>query len=136
MPNRNWRFKTTKHSARKKLILANDNIFRQIIRLRDKVCQKTFKSTNLQVAHYWTRGNLRARWDLDNACLLNAAAHIWWAHSHPEQFKVFWIRRLGQQRFDELELRARYVAPVKEFDLQMINLKLKELLVVLKQYKK
>jgi len=128
MPNRQWRFKKTKYSTRKKLILANDNLFRQIIRIRDKACQKTGKTTNLQVAHFWTRGNLRARWDLDNSCLLNAAVHIWWAHSRPEQFREFWIRRLGQKKFDELELRARYVFPVKEFDLQIIKLELKKLL--------
>lgn len=111
---------------RKKLIKGNDDLFRVIIRLRDKVCQKTRRSTNVQVCHYWTRGNLRVRWDLDNACLLNGAQHIWWAHAHPEQFKEFWIRRLGQKRFDELELRARYVSPVKEFDLLCIHENLKK----------
>ena len=55
---------------RQKLIKANDDLFREIIRLRDKVCQKSGRDTNLQVCHFYTRGNLRVRWDLDNACLL------------------------------------------------------------------
>ena len=111
----------TKSSARKKLILENDRLFREIIRARDKVCQKTFKAVNLQVAHYWTRKILRTRWDLSNACLLNGGAHIHWAHVRPDQFKEFWIRRIGQREFDLLEIRARYVAPVKMEDLKMIN---------------
>ncbi len=106
-------------SGRQKLILANDNLFREIIRIRDKFYQRP--EPNLQVAHYWTRGNLRVRWDEDNAMLLTASRHIWWAHVHPEQFKEFWIKRLGQQRFDALELRARYVYPMKTFDLICIN---------------
>jgi len=64
------RIKKTKYSVRKKLILANDNLFRQIIRIRDRVCQKTGKTTNLQVAHFWRRNILRTRWNMDNACLL------------------------------------------------------------------
>ena len=118
----------TKKLTRQTLIKANDDLFRAIIRLRDKVCQKTFKSTNLQVAHYWTRGNLRTRWDYDNACLLNGGVHYYWAHVHPEQFREFWIKRLGQKKFDELEIKARYVAPVKEIDLVYKKQELTELL--------
>ena len=111
---------------RQKLIEANDDLFREIIRVRDKVCQKTGKTDNLQVSHYWTRGNLRVRWDLDNACLLNAGVHYYWAHVHREQFKEFWIKRIGQKRFDILGLKARYVAPVKEFDLFCMHADLKK----------
>lgn len=113
---------------RQKLIKANDDLFRKIIRLRDKVCQVTGKKENVQVAHFYTRGNLRMRWDLDNACLLNAGKHIWWAHTNPEQFKEFWIKRLGERRFDILNLKARYVAPVKEFNLICVHKELTEIL--------
>jgi len=114
---------------RQKLIRSCDDLFRKIIRLRDKgLCQVTFKSENVQVAHYWTRGNKRVRWDLDNACLLNAAKHIWWAHANPRQFEEFWRKRLGQEKFEALELRARYVAPIKDFDLVCIRQELQSLL--------
>jgi hypothetical protein len=72
------------------------------------------------------------RWDEDNACLLNAGKHIFWAHVERKQFEEFWIRRLGQEKFDALEIRARYVAPVKEFDLVMIKELLKKRLEELK----
>jgi len=122
--------KPAKHNKtnRQKLIKSNDDLFRQIIRIRDKVCQAGGGRENLQVVHYWTRGNKRVRWDLDNACLLNAGKHIYWAHVHHDQFKEFWIKRLGKEKFEALELRARYVAPVKEFDLIIINQELKKIL--------
>jgi beta-mannanase len=122
-------------SNRQKLIKACDDLFRQIIRLRDKVCQVTGRKEKAQVAHFYTRGNLRVRWDEDNACLLNAAKHIWWAHANPEQFKEFWIKRIGERRFDVLTLKARYVAPVKEFDLICIREQLKKRLEELKNGK-
>ena len=121
MPHRNWRFKTSKYSVRKKLILANDSLFRQIIRARDKVCQISGRNTNLQVCHYWTRSNMKVRWTEENAVLLNGGIHIFWAHKNPDKFKEWFVKRLGQKKFDELELKARYVAPVKELDLLLIN---------------
>lgn len=120
-------------TARQKLILENDKLFREIIRARDKVCQRKGFTTNLQVAHFWRRNILRTRWDMDNACLLNAGIHKWWAHANPQDFRVFWLKRLGQERFDKLELRARYAAPVKEFDLICINKNLQETLASLKK---
>jgi hypothetical protein len=115
-------------SRRQRLITANDDLFRKIIRLRDHVCQKTGRAGNLQVAHFWTRGNLRVRWDLDNACLLNAGVHKFWAHVHRKQFEVFWQQRLGKEKFGALEIRARYAAPVSEFALVCINEELKKML--------
>lgn len=111
---------------RQKLILANDALFRQIIHLRDKVCQKTGKTDNLQVAHYWRRNILRTRWDLDNACLLGAGVHLFWAHSAHQDFQEWWRKRLGKKKYEALELKARYVAPVKEYDLLLIHYDLKK----------
>lgn len=108
-------------TERQKLVKANDDLFRQIIRFRDKVCQKTGRTENLQVCHFYTRGNLRVRWDEDNACLLQGGIHIFWAHKNPQEFREFWIKRLGKEKFEALELKAHYVAPVKTQDLYFIN---------------
>lgn len=118
-------------SERQKLIKACDDLFRQIIRIRDGFYKRN--EENLQVAHFWTRGNLRVRWDLDNAMLLTASRHIWWAHVHPKQFEEFWRKRLGKEKFEALEIRARYVAPVKTFDLICIKEQLTKLLSELKE---
>ena len=118
-------------TARQQLIKANDDLFRILIRARDKVCQKTGKVVNLQVAHFWRRNILRTRWDPDNACLLQGGTHLYWAHSNFQDFTVFWLKRLGQERFDRLELKARYVAPMKEFDLLLIHNDLKKQVLAL-----
>ena len=122
-----------KTNTRKKLILANDKLFREIIQIRDKVCQKTGRTTNPQVCHFYTRSNLRVRWIEDNACLLNGGTHLFWAHKNPTQFREFWIKRLGQKKFDELEILARYIAPVKELDLLLRNYDLKRRLKSLRE---
>jgi len=115
------RAKKKEKTERQKIIQANDDLFRKIIHLRDKVCQKSGRSENLQVAHFWTRGNLRVRWDLDNACLLQGGIHYFWAHVKPQEFREFWIKRLGQERFDKLEIKARYVAPIKLYSLYLTH---------------
>lgn len=129
-------FRRAKKSERQKLIAANDRLFREIIRIRDRVCQKTGKTTNLQVCHFYTRSILRVRWLGDNACLLNGGIHLFWGHKNPQEFREFWLRRLGQKKFDELELRAKYVAPVHEIDLRFINFGLTNQLEELKKRRK
>lgn len=112
-------------SERKKIIDKCDSVFREIIRLRDKVCQRTGKSTNLQVAHYFTRSNMRTRWDEANACLLNAGTHLYWAHKNHEEFRDFWIERIGQEEFERLKLRTRVRGTIYTSDLEVILIGLK-----------
>jgi len=100
-----------------------------IVRNRDKVCQRTGKTKNLQVAHWKTRGNLSLRWDLDNVVLLNAGKHIWWAHTKPEEFKEFMIKRLGLEKAEQLDLKARYrPSPIRLSDLVLIKIYLEQVL--------
>ena len=116
-----------KKSPRQLIIKANDDIFRTLIHARDKeTCQKTGRTgVALDVAHFWRRNLLRTRWDLDNACLLQKGTHLFWAHSHFQDFQAFWLKRLGKERYDKLELKARYAAPVKMQDLLAMNYYLK-----------
>lgn len=112
-------------SDRSIIIKANDDIARKICHLRDIYCQKSGKTTRLQWCHYYSRSHLRVRWDEDNYCLLNSGIHIFWAHKEPDQFKEFWIRRIGQERFEKLSLKKSYAAPVKNQDLLLWNYELK-----------
>jgi hypothetical protein len=118
-------------SQRQLIILANDNLFREIIRARDKVCQKTGMIHNLQVCHYFSRSNLRTRWEELNGVLINGGSHIFWCHKYPDKFREWYINRLGQEKFEALELMARYSAPVKTEFLLFMNYKLKERLKAL-----
>ena len=95
----------------KKEITKLDSIFRDKIRARDKVCQ-CFGSTqrcggSLQVAHFITRSNKQVRWCMDNAALLCAGHHIFWAHKNPLDFQEFVFKRLGENRYTLLKLAAR-----------------------------
>lgn len=94
-------------SDRNRLIKELDDIFRQIIRTRDKVCQRTGKDYDLQVAHYITRSHKRLRWEEDNAVLLNKGIHYYWAHVKYQEFRAFMIGRIGQEKVDYLELAAK-----------------------------
>ena len=69
----------------------------------------TGKETGVQVAHFFTRKNLHTRWDVDNACLLSAGKHLYFAHVEHEKFRDWYIKRIGQDRFDALKMRANYV---------------------------
>ena len=91
-----------------------------------RLCQKTGKTEDLQVAHFWRRNILRTRWELDNACLLQKGIHLFWAHSHFQEFTAFWLQRLGQEKYLALELKARYVGLVSKDFLVFTNYDLKE----------
>jgi len=112
--------------SRSNLIKDCDDLFRQIIKLRDKVCQKTGNTNNLQVCHYYTRGNLRLRWDFDNTCLLNAGVHKWWAHVHIEEFRDWWKERLGEDKFQQLIIRGRCKGSLKTHEIKAIKIWLKQ----------
>lgn len=116
----------SKKSERRQLIEACDALIRKIVLLRDKVCQRTGRSKNLQVAHFYSRRNLRVRFDLDNVCLLSGGAHIYWGHQNPQEFCEWWQKRLGPERFERLKLKARYVCPVKTWQLELLKLDLQQ----------
>ena len=118
-------------SERQKLIKANDDLARKICHLRDKVCQATGKTENLQWCHFYTRSKLSVRWEEDNYCLLNGGTHNFWAHKYPTKFKEFWIKRIGQERFDRLTLRFNHTTSISNFALFCTNKLLQERLAEL-----
>lgn len=101
----------------KKLKLANqkptkktlDDLAREVVRARDKVCRRTGKTDNLQVCHVFSRSNKAVRWDLDNLFLLTAGEHLFWAHKNPVEFTEWVIKQLGEERYQALRMRAAVV---------------------------
>ena len=110
---------------RKELIQQNDDLFREIIRLRDKVCQRSHVGRNVDVAHFFTRKNLTTRWDFDNACLLRKGIHRYWAHVYRVEFRTFWINRIGPDRFEQLEIKTRCRGHIPTCNLALIRDELK-----------
>ncbi len=118
--------KIPKRWNRKELIKQNDDLFREIIRKRDKVCQRTSVGRNVDVAHFFTRQNLTTRWSGENACLLRKGIHRFWAHSKPHEFKDFWIKRIGREAFNMLEIKTRCKGHIPTCNLALIRDELKQ----------
>ena len=121
-------------TERQILIKQLDDIVRQIVRLRDKVCQKTGKTDDLQCAHMISRKNHHLRWNLDNVVLLQKGTHYFWAHVKYSQFRDFMIQRIGLEKVEWLEMQDRiYCKPIYTSDLKALRL---DLLDKLEYYKK
>jgi hypothetical protein len=113
-------------SSKAVLIKQCDDIFREIIRRRDKVCQRTWVDRNLQVAHFISRENKHLRWTKDNAVLLNGGVHKFWAHKNHSEFRDFMISRIGEEKVKKFEMMDKvHCRPLYECEIRLIR---KELL--------
>ena len=78
----------------------------------------------LQCSHYITRGNRATKWDPDNCAGLCGACHLYF-QGHPREHTEFMIARLGEERFERLNMRSQ---GVKHVDMAAVRLYLKQLL--------
>jgi len=125
-------------TERQKLIKANDDLFREIIRIRDNwTCQRTgikLNKNNADCAHLFSRDYKRIRWDESNACLLRKGIHKNWAHVKYEEFRDWFIQRIGQDEFNRLKLRSRVRGTIYTHELKVIKMGLQMRLKRLKFY--
>ena len=90
---------------------AADIRFSKMIRERDAyTCQRCHKylgpSPGLHAAHMFSRRIKATRFDQDNACALCYGCHQY-LDSHPNEKLTFFRDRLGDEKFDALEARAK-----------------------------
>lgn len=78
----------------------------------------------LHCSHYWGRGNRGTRFDPDNAAALCYGCHRYFT-ANPQAHGEWFIKRLGDKKFDALGIRARTPTKVDE---KLICLGLKEML--------
>ena len=84
-----------------------DVVFSELIKYRDGWrCVETKARHNLQTAHVISRSYLATRWNMDNAVTLTAGRHVWYTHN-PLEWREFCLKRLGKERYEELEKKAR-----------------------------
>lgn len=94
---------------------AADRRFSLMIRERDGfTCQRCFhthlpNSQGLHCAHMFSRGKLATRFDPENACALCYGCHRW-LDTHPDLKRLFFLERLGEERFMDLERRSNQTA--------------------------
>lgn len=85
------------------------------IRIRDMyTCQKCGRvypvgnCRNLGVSHFWGRGRENVRFDDDNCiALCTLPCHDYWGHGEGrKEYEEYMIKRLGQEGFEALMVRA------------------------------
>ena len=104
-----------------------DILFMKYLRLRDKVCQCCGSGgDNLQVSHFWGRRIQNTRYDDDNCDLLCFGCHGYFT-ANPKLYTDWKLKRLSQDKFDLLEIRASRV-PKHKVDKESIKLYLKEMI--------
>lgn len=91
-----------------------DKIFSKFIRERAdwkcEYCGKDYRDNpqGLHCSHYWGRGREGTRFEPDNCAALCFYHHRLLGHGDArDEYKQMMIDRLGQKRFDELEVQAR-----------------------------
>jgi len=85
-----------------------DELFSKYIRERDGKCSRCGKVGRLTNSHYWSRIHSGTRYDPENCdSLCWLPCHYTWEHEKQGDYRDFKLKQLGQERYDELEKRAR-----------------------------
>lgn len=108
-----------------------DILFSKIVRQKaDNHCEYCGKYTpikKLQCSHYHGRRKRSVRWDFDNACAVCFGCHLFLGenpYAHTEFFK----KRLGSDRFEQLNIRANTIGSP---DKAKLEIEFKEMLCLL-----
>jgi len=113
-------------------ISTEDRLFSEFIRKRairiSGGCQRCLsQKTNykqLQCSHLWGRRNKATRWDPDNCIGLCSGCHAYFT-ANPIEHQDWFRKHLGDERFEQLRLRAQ---GVKKVDIVVVRLYLNQLL--------
>lgn len=106
-----------------------DKYFSLIIRSKANwTCELCFTeyeppTTALHCSHFWGRGNKGTRWDEENAAALCFHCHQVFT-ANPELHRAFFLKRLGEKKYEALGRRARTPTKVDE-KLMALGLKIK-----------
>lgn len=85
-----------------------DAKFSKWIRQRDGKCLRCLSVAKpLDNSHYWKRGDSGTRFDPENCVALCRDCHTIWEKQQNNEYKTFMLDRLGQERYELLEKRAR-----------------------------
>src|SRR3990167_6987111 len=113
-----------KKTERQCIIKQLDDIVRDILKLRDKVCQMTGATQGLNVCHYISRSVLSCRWDLDNVILATGGINCFWMPKYKTRYRDFMIKRIGLDKVEQLEWKERKPAPIYTCNLRLLKLDL------------
>ena len=126
-------WKRRKPNERQQLVLELDQLVRDILKLRDKVCQMSGATKGLNVCHFISRAVIACRWDLDNVILATSGINNFWMPKYKTRYRDFMVKRIGLDKVEQLEWKERKPAPIRTSDMQLLKL---DLLDKLEYYKK
>jgi 5-methylcytosine-specific restriction endonuclease McrA len=102
-----------------------DDLAREVVKARDKVCVRCGKKEALHCAHILPKGKYtRLRWDTDNLLLLCYACHFHFVHKNPLE-AAQWLK-------EKYPIRTRYLRNISQLidrskiDYAAVELFLKE----------
>lgn len=92
-------------------ITKNDRLFSHLVRLNAGGFCEYCGGTGTQTSHFHSRRKRSTRWDLDNAIWSCFSCHRF-LDEHPNKHTEFFRKRLGSERFEQLNIRAETIAKV------------------------
>jgi len=97
-----------------------DILFSYLIKLRaNGICEYCGK-VGSQTSHFHSRRKRSVRWDMDNACWLCFSCHMF-LDGNPYVHTEFFKKRLGSERFEELNIRAEQLTHYSKVDKEAIK---------------
>jgi 5-methylcytosine-specific restriction endonuclease McrA len=111
---------------RSRLIKKLDALFSRRIKERDgHTCQRCGKqheekSRGLHNSHFWKRGYMGTRWEPLNCKALCFSCHRRWEGDKQGEYKDFMLKRIGEEDYAKLEVKARGITKFSVSDLRLM----------------
>ena len=115
-----------KNPSKKTLRNKLDKIVSEIVRARG-YCVRCTRTEHLQAAHIFSRSNMATRFYLNNILCLCPDCHINFAHKNPILFTE-WVKKfLGDEKYEELKVRAASIRKWELWELEDLYRKFSEI---------
>lgn len=116
----------------RKFLLKNSK--RQNNKIFCPIKNQWFAENKIHVAHFFDRGTMCTRYDLDNCHLISEQSNMWDAQvpfvgyksKHHFEYEVYLREKLGEERFEDLLDRSKQICILKKEDYLEIIKKFKD----------
>jgi 5-methylcytosine-specific restriction endonuclease McrA len=114
--------KKVKERTRRDVIKDLDAKVAKIIKdQQDYTCIRCHtKRKSNQLSHFWGRRNLSTRFTIENLDCLCAGCHMLWEGNKQGAYRDYMIKKLGQDGYDELEIKARSIVKWSMVELELL----------------